>query len=176
MARSGRGVRLETALALDEGVVMKTILIATDGSDPARAAVDTGLGLASDEGAQAIFVHVTSMLDLGTDWDAGADVPPERVPSPEDDPVLSEALELAALHRVPSRAELLIGYPPRQIARLANDVDADVIVVGSRPLGKVKRVFLGSASRELLSLTNRPVLIVSAERIREPVSAGSVAS
>jgi hypothetical protein len=79
--------------------------------------------LASDEGAQAIFVHVTSMLDLGTDWDAGADVPPERVPSPEDDPVLSEALELAALHRVPSRAELLIGYPPRQIARLANDVE-----------------------------------------------------
>lgn len=155
---------------------MKTILIATDGSEPARAAIETGLELASDEGAQAIFVHVISMLDLGTDWNAGADVPPERAPSPADDLVLSEALELAALRGVPSRAELLIGYPPRQIARLANDVEADVIVVGSRPLGKVKRVLLGSASRELLSLTNRPVLIVSAERVREPVSAGAVPS
>jgi nucleotide-binding universal stress UspA family protein len=155
---------------------MKTILIATDGSEPARAAIETGLELASDEGVQAIFVHVTSMLDLGTDWNAGTDVPPERVPSPEDDLVLSEALELAVLRGVPSRAELLIGYPPRQIARLANDVEADVIVVGSRPLGKVKRVLLGSASRELLSLTNRPVLIVSAERVREPVSAGAVPS
>jgi nucleotide-binding universal stress UspA family protein len=150
---------------------MKTILIATDGSEPAQAAVETGLELASDEGAQAIFVHVTSMLDLGTDWDAGVDVPPERVPSPENDPVLGAALKLAAQNGVSSRAELLIGYPPRQIARLANDVEADVVVVGARPLGKVKRVLLGSASRELLSLTSRPVLIVSANRIREPAPA-----
>ena len=147
---------------------METILIATDGSEPAQAAVETGLELASDEGGRAMFVYVTSMLDLGTDWDAGVDVPPERVPSPEDEPVLAQALELAAQRGVSAKAELLIGYPPRQIARLANDIEADVIVVGSRPLSKLKRVILGSTSRELLSLSTRPVLIVSAGNVREP--------
>ena len=85
---------------------METILIATDGSESAQAAVETGLELASDEGARAIFVYVTSMLDLGTDWDAGVDVPPERVPSPEDEPVLAEALELAALRGVSAKAAM----------------------------------------------------------------------
>jgi len=158
-------------LYFDQGVVMETILIATDGSESAQAALETGLELASDEGAQAIFVYVTSMLDLGTDWDAGVDLPPERVPSPEGEPVLAEALKLAALRGVSAGAELLIGYPPRQIARLANDIEADVIVVGSRPLGRVKRAVLGSTSRALLSLTTRPVLIVSAGRVREPIQA-----
>jgi nucleotide-binding universal stress UspA family protein len=147
---------------------MDTILIATDGSDSAKAAVDTGLELASDEGARAIFVRVTSALGLGSDWDEGANVPPERVPRPEDDPVLAHALERAAERGVPATAELLIGYPPRQIARLANEIEADVVVVGARPLGRVKRVVLGSISRELLSWTSRPVLIVSASRVREP--------
>lgn len=150
---------------------MKTILIATDGSDSARAAVDTGLELAADEGARAVFVHVISMLDLGTNWDAGLDKPPERVPTPEDEQILAEALKLAALRGVIAKAELLIGYAPKQIARLANDIEADVIVVGSRPLGRVKRVVVGSTSRELLSLTSRPVLIVSPPGVREPATA-----
>lgn len=58
---------------------METILIATDGSEPAQAAVETGLELASDEGARAIFVYVTSMLDLGTDWDAGTRAEPRLI-------------------------------------------------------------------------------------------------
>jgi nucleotide-binding universal stress UspA family protein len=150
---------------------MKTILIATDGSESARAALDTGLELAADGGAGAVFVHVMSRFDLAADWDEGVDAPPERVPSPEDEPVLAEALKLASLRGVDAKAELLIGYPPRQIARLANDLEADVIVVGSRPLGRVTRAVLGSTSRELLSLTSRPVLIVSVAGVREPAPA-----
>jgi nucleotide-binding universal stress UspA family protein len=147
---------------------MRAILIATDSSESGRAAVDAGLELAADEGARAVFVHVISMLNLGTNWDAGLDEPPERVPRPEDEPVLADALELAEARGVAAEADLLIGYPPKQIARLANDLDADVIVVGSRALGRFKRAVLGSTSRELLSLTDRPVLIVSGTGVREP--------
>jgi nucleotide-binding universal stress UspA family protein len=145
---------------------VKKILIATDGSDAARAAVDVGLELAADEDADVVLARVGTLLDLGFVPEAREDAPPERLPRAEEDPVLHEAMELAEERFVSATPELLLGHAPRQIARLADDVDADLIVVGSRRLGRVKRVVLGSTSRELLSLTRRPVLIVTAARDR----------
>jgi nucleotide-binding universal stress UspA family protein len=117
---------------------MRVILIATDGSDSARAAVDVGIELAESESAQAVFAHVASIVDLIPEWKE-PDVSPTRLPRPEEEPALAEALELATEHGVEARAELLIGYPPRQIAGLADQIDADCIVVGSRELGRLKR-------------------------------------
>jgi nucleotide-binding universal stress UspA family protein len=145
---------------------MKKILIATDGSDAARAAVDVGLELAADEDADVVLARVGTLLDLGFVPDGREDAAPERLPRAEEDPVLREALELAEERFVNATPELLLGYAAKQIARLAEDVDADLIVVGSRRLGRVKRIVLGSTSRELLTLTRRPVLIVTAARDR----------
>jgi nucleotide-binding universal stress UspA family protein len=67
---------------------MKTILIATDGSDAARAALDVGLDLAADEGAGVVIARVGTLLDLGFVPDARDDAPPDRLPRAEQDPVL----------------------------------------------------------------------------------------
>ncbi len=146
---------------------MKTILIATDGTEPAQQAVDVGLELGADEGASVTFVHVTPLVDLVEGME-DPKPPPNRVPAPEDDPVLRQALEQARDRGVPAQAELLLGYVPTQIARLAEDLDADMIVVGSRSLGPLKRAVLGSASRPLLAMTRRPVLIVQEPVVGEP--------
>jgi nucleotide-binding universal stress UspA family protein len=50
---------------------------------------------------------------------------------------------------------------------LADDLDVDLIVVGSRHLSAVKRFLLGSTSRELLSATTRQILVVP-EPVPEP--------
>ena len=148
---------------------MKTVLIATDGSESGRAAVETGLEFAADEAARAVIARVTSFAEFGMSWDAPLDNPPQRMPQPEDDAVLAEALLLAAERGVAAKAELLVGYPAKQIVRLANEIDADVIVVGSRPLGRLTRAIVGSTSRVILELTGRPVLIVNDSSVREPV-------
>ena len=57
-----------------------------------------------------------------------------------------------------------MGYAAKQIARLADDLDVDLIVVGTRRLGRVKRAVLGSTARELLATTTRPLLIAGAAR------------
>jgi nucleotide-binding universal stress UspA family protein len=101
------------------------------------------------------------LLDLGFVPDGREDAPPERLPRAEADPVLREAIALAEERLVRAKPELLLGYAPKQIVRLAEDVDADLIVVGSRGLGRVKRIVLGSTFRTLLDLTRRPVLIVT---------------
>ena len=77
---------------------------------------------------------------------------------------MTEALELADDAGVDAEAELLVGY---QILRLADDVGADLIVVGSRGLGGLKSMIVGSTSREVLAHADRPVLVVRQVRVRE---------
>lgn len=139
---------------------MKKILIAADGSPTGRAAVEAGVELAADEGASVVVVHVVSILEFAERDNGGATPRPQRLPRAEEDVVLQSALATAAGHAVDAKAELLVGYPPTQIARLAAEVEADLIVVGSRGLSRMKRVLLGSTSRELVAHAGRPVLVV----------------
>ena len=148
---------------------MKKILIATDGSGSALAAIDAGLELAAEDNSEVVFVHVTSTLDFPSA--ATGSQAPERVPQMDTDPVLVEALEQARKCGVPAKAELLIGHAPKQIIRLARDIEADVIVVGSRGLGRVQTAILGSTSREVLRKADRPVMIVRTTGVRELVGA-----
>jgi nucleotide-binding universal stress UspA family protein len=148
-------------------VDMNKILIATDGSASSLSAVATGLALAADENAEVVFVYVGGLADLGFRVDNG-DAPVHRVPRPETQPLLAQALDLAEEAEVPATAEFLVGYAAKQIGRLADELDVDLIVVGTRRLGRMKRAVLGSTSRELLTLTKRPVLIAGETPVTQP--------
>jgi nucleotide-binding universal stress UspA family protein len=145
------------------------ILIGIDGSDSARVALDIGLQLAAEEHAEVVIAFVGGLTDLGFRVD-DEKTPLHRVPRPETQPILADALAIAEECEVTATAEFLVGWPPKQLARLAEEVDADLIVVGTRRLGPLKRVVLGSTSRELLKLTTRPVLIASAPRLPQRVT------
>lgn len=147
---------------------MKRMLIATDGSETALTAIDAGLELAAREHAEVVFVHVTSLLELAPEDGNEA---PKRIPRAEADAALREAVKRARERGITAKTELLIGYVPKQIIRLARDIDAELIVVGSRGLGRVKSAVLGSTSREVLAKADRPVMVVRETGVREPVIA-----
>jgi nucleotide-binding universal stress UspA family protein len=144
------------------------VLVATDGSKLAQAAVEAGVELALDKDAELVFVHVISVFDFAPQMD-GDEVPPQRIPRLEEDSALCEAVAHAERNGLRATTELLVGYPPKQILRLATDIDADVIVVGSRGLGPIKRAMVGSTSREILAHADRRVLVVPKQVAREPV-------
>jgi nucleotide-binding universal stress UspA family protein len=146
---------------------MKKILIATDGSATAHAAIDAGLELAAEGDSEVVFVHVTSVLDFQSA--ATGSEAPERVPQMDTDAVLVDALEQARKCGIPAKAELLIGHAPKQIIRLAREIEADLIVIGSRGLGRVQSAILGSTSRGVLTKADRPVMIVRTTGVRELV-------
>jgi nucleotide-binding universal stress UspA family protein len=145
---------------------MERILVATDDSGTARLAVDAGLELAEKEGADLVFAHVISVLDFAPEAN-GLDTPPAHVPRAEEDAVLSEALARAAEQGIQAKAELLVGYPCTQILRLAREIDAGLIVVGSRGLGPFKGALLGSTSRGVVAKADRPVIVVRETGARE---------
>jgi nucleotide-binding universal stress UspA family protein len=141
---------------------MKRILIATDGSPAALQAVELGLELAEEHGSQVTFVHVAPAADV-LPVAGFALAGPVSVPHDLDDndrSSLDEALELAEQRGVPALTRLLVGGPARRIIDYANEIDADLIVVGSRGLGAIGGTLLGSVSRKVLHDAKRPVLIV----------------
>jgi nucleotide-binding universal stress UspA family protein len=141
---------------------MKRILIATDGSPAALQAVELGLELAEEHGSQVTFVHVAPAADV-LPVAGFALAGPVSVPHELDDndrSSLDEALELAEPRGVRALTKLLVGGPARRIIDYANEIDADLIVVGSRGLGAIGSTLLGSVSRKVLHDAKRPVLIV----------------
>jgi nucleotide-binding universal stress UspA family protein len=141
---------------------MKKILIATDGSQAALQAVELGLELAEEHAAQVTFVHVAPAADVlpvaGFALAGPVSVPHEL--DEHDREALDAALELAEQRGVPALTRLLAGSAARQIVAYADEIDADLIVIGSRGLGSLEGALLGSVSRKVLRDATRPVLIV----------------
>jgi nucleotide-binding universal stress UspA family protein len=66
--------------------------------------------------------------------------------------------------RVPAGGwRVAVGHPVDEIVRAAAAAEADVVVVGARGLGTLKRLLLGSVSEGVLRHADRPVLIVRGE-------------
>jgi len=139
---------------------VKRILIATDGSPSARRAVEFGLGLARSQRGHVILVHVAPALDTMPLAGSGMTGAVEHRLNEGDHRPLMEAAELAEHHGVLARTELLQGEPAAEIARLADRVDADLIVIGSRGRGAMASAFLGSVSQAVLHRSKRSVLVV----------------
>jgi nucleotide-binding universal stress UspA family protein len=61
---------------------------------------------------------------------------------------------------VDAERRVAIGHAPERLAEIADEEDAELIVVGSRGRGAFKAAFLGSVSNSLVGVARCPVLIV----------------
>jgi nucleotide-binding universal stress UspA family protein len=150
---------------------MKQILIATDGSDAARHAIELGVELAKHEDAAIAFVYVVPLSDFAPMNGFGlvGYVPHEQTSS--DQAVLDEAMAVAEREGVPAISKVLRGDAVTEINASADLIGVDLIVVGSRGHGTIASALLGSVSRGVLTHSGRPVMIVRAVPVQEPVAA-----
>jgi nucleotide-binding universal stress UspA family protein len=70
---------------------------------------------------------------------------------------ISEQLRETGLEATPL---LLQGATVETILEEADDIDADMIIVGSHGRGMMYNIFIGSVSKEILKNSKRPVLII----------------
>lgn len=138
---------------------MKRIMIATDGSAGAWAAVEEGVELASEVGADVTFVTVRDDVPLlGDPWyQRRLTAQLERARA-----ALDRAERHAELLGVGSDSEILEGDPATCIAEATRARDADLVVVGSRGHGALTSALIGSVSRSLIERSAVPVMVVRA--------------
>lgn len=148
---------------------MRKFLIATDGSRAAQEAIRAGLELAAEQDAEVTILHVAPTDEL---WPtaAYAEYRAEDLPPPGEDESLRDAKAIAEEHEIDVSFELTFGDPVAEICRIADDLDADLVIVGSRGLSIFGQALLGSVSKGVLANTRRPVLVVR-ERQRVAVPA-----
>jgi len=56
--------------------------------------------------------------------------------------------------------EVCKGYPPEEILRKADELNCDIIVMGTHGKGIIRHSFLGSAAQKVLRRVRKPVFIV----------------
>ena len=146
---------------------MNRIVIATDGSEGAWAAVQDGVELAYEVGAEVTFVTVRHDLPL-----FGQPHYQEHLTRQlEQARAALDRAEAEADHRgVLHESEIVEGDPASKIAEIARTWNADLLVVGSRGHGGLASALIGSVSRALLTRSPAPVMIV-----REPTHAHTAA-
>ncbi|HET6656967.1 MAG TPA: universal stress protein [Gaiellaceae bacterium] len=150
---------------------MKKILIATDGSPSAREAVGVGVELAAEHGAEITFVHVLPADEFIVAGRLGSLPKAHRVDMDESELVLRDAGDVAEDADVPYTLERISGNTIDEIVAVADSLDAEMIVIGSRGHGPLTAKILGSVSQGVLAETRRPVLVVRGVNDREPAAA-----
>lgn len=134
---------------------MRTIVVAYDGSQHSKKALETARALAERFGSKIYVVHVvdTAVLSLSDAFSSPSVVESLRQ---RGEKVLKEALSAAP----GAEAKLLEGDPAYEIAKFAKDVKADLIVVGSRGLSTIRKSLLGSVAGRLVQESDVSVLVV----------------
>jgi len=139
-------------------VSVHTILVGGDASEGTLAALRWAAKLAADLGARVVVVHAFEPLGHLGELAPGADLLAARTRSEVElrGPVCEELRARGVEHK----ALLREGIPARVLVEVAEEVDADLIVVGARRRGPWRKLLLGSTSSALAQLTSRPVVIV----------------
>jgi nucleotide-binding universal stress UspA family protein len=136
--------------------MFKTIVLALDGSEGSEHAAPVAAELAKRDGAKLVIAHAEQDV-------VGKGGGP--VPATEDEiqaEIRKRAQQFASdgLETSVEMRNVMLGGPAHAIAEIADDVNADLIVAGTRGNSAVAGVLLGSVTQRLLHVAHCPVLAV----------------
>lgn len=143
------------------------IVVGTDGSGPATEAVETAVAIASTLGAR---VHPCAVVDPFVTGQRVTDPGRNREAASERVEADADRAREAGVEAVPAVRD---GRPYAELLAHADEVGADLVVLGTHGRGGTKRVLLGSVAESLVRTTDVPVLTVHGDDERRAWGPGS---
>lgn len=146
--------------------MFERIVVGHDGSAPANAALHSAAELAKASGGKVYVVCAHGAL-VGPDYERMRASLPQELragfdPHAATHESLAEAMEFLREQGVAAETVEVEEHVVDAILDLADQVDADLIVVGNRGFSHARRLFMGSVSTRLAQHTGRSILIVHA--------------
>jgi len=159
---------------------MRVLLVATDGSQAAGAALDEAISLAAETGDEIVAITVWRALqgDFGLAYPSAAMLDDlldaERTHA---EAALADAVARGQAAGVQISTRLATGDPAEQVCAYAGEIEARLIAVGTRGYGSVASLLLGSVSNAIIRHAPCPVLVVrESEPAREHLPAARAAA
>lgn len=138
------------------------LLIAVDGSEHARRAIEAAARLARDLPAtDVVLLNVRTPVVYFTEVPMVDFHTLEGLAQADQDRLLEKAQTQAralGLARVSVRSE--VGQPAQEIVRVASDAAVDQIVMGTRGMNALAGLLMGSVAQRVVHLAPVPVLLV----------------
>ncbi|MHC1717507.1 MAG: universal stress protein [Acidaminococcaceae bacterium] len=147
--------------------MLKKILVPIDGSYISFLALEYAMQLGKAFDSEIVVTHVNDPYDLS------APVDPKTVTIPTCEQTSEEkkkagSAALAIAQKVAEKAsykniafeKAIDKDPAKRIIDMANEIDADTIVMGNRGLGTAKALLLGSVSTTVVKHSPCPVIVV----------------
>ncbi len=148
-------------------VMPKKILVAVDGSKDATLATRAAIDISNKTGAELHIVHAwrrpqaPPLARPGLAYPSQEAIGYSETLQQEAEVLLEEQVRLTRdTGGGVAEAHLREGRPADEVAALAEELEADLVVVGSRGIGTVKRLVTGSVSEGIVHLAPCPVLVM----------------
>lgn len=148
-------------------IVLRSILTATDFSEPAHRALDYAKSIAGSFGATLHIVHVAADVTLEDPMLTASSLAEIQDSAQSALAQIDERITADERGRLKVRTTVLQGEPHDAILAYAEEHKIELIVLGTHGRGAIERLILGSVAERIVRHAKCPVLTVKAE---EPVS------
>jgi nucleotide-binding universal stress UspA family protein len=147
--------------------MFRNMVVSLDGSELSKKAMEVAIQLAAEQKSILYFLHVVKEVTVppyvmgemaysNRDYDTELNDILHR----EGEELLRLAKEQAKEKGVTARKVMLTGDPAMEIIDFIKEHDIQLVVMGSRGLGPIKEMMLGSVSHKVAQLAPCPVMIV----------------
>lgn len=133
---------------------MKKLIVAYDGSPSSNKA----LQLAADlSGAETTEISLVLVIERPSDIFHLESIERERELNGKE--MIKAGEHQAELLGIKVKPVLLTGNPSEEIIHYAHQINASLIIVGTRGLGRLQRLMLGSVAQALVTNSDVPVVV-----------------
>jgi len=156
-------------------MIFQKILVPLDGSEHSGRALETAIHLARKLNSKLVLLTVYSVNIVPVTSAELASHAPATVPDAtsaalsqmaiergrsQGKKILAEAEEKVKSETIEVETELAEGGAVETIVRKSKEEEFDMIIMGARGLGTIRKLFLGSVSEGVIKNARCPVLIV----------------
>ncbi len=140
------------------------ILIATDGSEYTKNAVDYGIDLAKNTGAKLLTIYVVdtaafASIPMDAAWESMYELLKQ-----EGDLAIKYVTERAEAEGLEVEGNLIEGHPGDEIIKYSESNAVSLIVMGTLGKSGLDRFLLGSVAEKVVRNSKIPVLVVRAKK------------